>query len=473
MDGYIAGPSLLASLNVDWLNRNLLMPLWGLQYSAQYQGGGQICSTVKFNVNLIDVSLKTSGYLDVFTGGHWSKLGMSSHLNVNQDCANIAINGSCGSFSYVGPGSQNLFEDGLCKIMVTLAGYPLLVFNSTVATRMRNPFHFPSTLTVDFSKYSDNGSKVGLEFGHMEGDDWTPEQGNKKEVPVVFGSMAGHSDASGTIPPGESVDYISDAKGLGLGVSIGDESIKFLKETDVKNSIDQIIPFDQNYVMQIAISPMFFGNTNNDTSAHPIGIFGALLPIRIHYMLNVLGYECQVEAFLTSGKAGFGNSRKGDAAVLAAQFDVTKVRVCGSDFISKFLVKEAGATLVLDAPMIGDDNRLTTRYRDAFFYIKTIFGNLLGATDLSEAAKSISDAMPSLGDIANELQISFPDCIKVDNNRVVAVAGCDDFGGAQNGYIKHTQGITKRGARLIISKAKNIVDKDGIYRIMIPAQIVQ
>lgn len=465
-EGLVGTPSFEVSLNVGWLNRNVLSALGGNTYGGQYTTNGLICKKIQFFPTLTTISLNSIGHYNIATGGHWIDFGVNAQLSVPNNC-NGLVTGNCNVLSRLASASDVLTNGVGCDIDI----FPFIVKGVAMQVRFKNPFAMPASFMISLKPTTDQPTKVQVESGSLVNDRWTSSKKAALDIPVMFGTFASGSHQPPSIHSGSPIVDLISPDVIGFGVTVDDETLHPVDDvSNVPSVTDRVFPFDNADVLQLSISPRLFGSVDPAGSVRD-GILGNLLPLRIQTLLHFGPFRCTAEVFLTGASVVFGVSKTDNKKLMTISFETAKTKICGSEIIGRSLIRSVGASLVVYAPMFARDGQLTTPYKESSFYLKTVLGPVIAKANMTDAARAISRALPSLGSISKGLDITLPDCISVQDRNISASFPCNDPPGARDGYIKHLSGDAHRGVVLDFQSAKYLLGTDGTYYIRLPGKV--
>ena len=390
--------------------RNAVRGLSGTRYRADYSNNGRICASPNIELDLQQIGVASSSYLHGVDGRSGLSLSLSlrPRLLITR-CDNWDFGQACDASTSLVDFSSDLTLEGWCKFKILVKRFTWPVYQS-----IPSPLRVNSTIPVELGEAVEAPDRrIEFEYGAARDGTWVPSPHRVRNAQLVAstGGVLGKRVISKTI---SDALFEADSPVLYGDFSVGKRG--FHKASDLNEVYSELAsdnPLRDGEFIGFSLSPTFFGQGSAAPSGN--GLFGSVLPLRVHGFQKVGKLSVGFSAVLTEASVAFvdpGNPK------IIVDFGVTSAQLFDRDVVGKnYPVKEVHARLVLNAPEI-DENGAVNLTPESFIISIEGSRNLLACIcfDTGNIASALKGKLPVLK-VEQRLEVALPECIDVGNER--------------------------------------------------------
>lgn len=407
---FVYRPDISVRFNLDPVFRSV-QRFQGVTYKAEYIRDEVVCNSPDIEIRLGQSNMWLSSKMNLKNGNGLARLHAAfSPTGIVTDCPlNLAIVSDCQSNFNVTSLWDPIPIGAKCRYTASSNLIPLIFMGTE---ELSNGEPLPPILNArnEFSITLKDTADYEVEFGQFVAGKWVPsEQRHQKRVRVssdVFASFGEVSGRSGSTTSWQSPHVLVSNLFIGeVGYSKHEDRV----EAEFKYSHPE--QFDIGRVLaQISISKSLF--FKEFTDGRKSGIFGTLLPLRVRSKNPDLPFDVVVSAI----SAEFGSHPDHDDDLVVVGLQV----VATSDMA---LISGASAYMAFTLPELRD-NVLSFSLVSAKIQMDT---EHFGVPICLDAAitDNLSKVQHEIGTLQSSLDISLPDCIAVDDDKMQPWRRCN------------------------------------------------
>lgn len=455
IDYYIPSPDISFRFNQKIIN-DVFKSFKNTSYEGYYEHNGEICKNPLVSFSIVDSHLESESR--AYIQGGASNLSLTTKVEGSgeiQRCVPNTVQVKCNAKSTISGLWNHLPASSNCLLQVLVFPFPPII----------EPLDFPLGLPAkpllsmerkQTIKLSDSPN-VSLEFGSFVDNIWKPSE-SPKEKSIDFSSSV-HGAQFKTKKSGEDLTIWKDTNVI-VNNLYADKI--FYNLTNSRNNFDlnyeTLSSFNTNTdFAQIAINPSII--FKQDSNGRKSGLLGRLLPLRIKGNNGDLKYD----VVLTGGSIKIGHINDTQEKLIIVGLNVKSTS-------SGAILENADAHFAFSLPYL-KDNIIYTNLESAKL---SLGSNIINADICLDIflKDNIETSILKIAELEKIIDLSLPDCIAVDDDRMKATRLCDD--GMQVGRMSKV--ANNKNPLILLEFHKTIIDIEpdtNSIRITVPYVVTQ